>query len=143
MNRRTAISVLAGAGIASIAVSPVASSDDGSDEADVAFELSDYEIVECGTTCRDATAELANDGDDDASDVTVSVTVSADGTDVWESEEDIGTLEAGDTVTREERVDLGYRDAARVRANDGDVDVTTVVESDEEKAEFENEQNVL
>lgn len=143
MNRRTAISVLAGAGIASVAPSTAASSDSDSDDADVAFDLTDYEIVECGTTCRDATAELANDGDDDASDVTVSVTVSADGTDVWENEEDIGTLEAGDTVTREERVDLGYRDAARVRSNDGYVDVRTVVESDEAEAEFENEQNVL
>lgn len=142
MNRRTVLGALTGAGITSVAGfagSSTASDADG----DVAFDLTEYEIVECGRTCRDATAELTNEGDDDATDVTVAVTVSADGTEVWENEDEVDSLEAGETVTREERVDLGFRDAARVRANDGYVDVRTVVESNEAEAEFENEYNVL
>lgn len=143
MNRRTALGVFAGAGITSVAGFAGSSTASDSDEGDVEFDLTEYEIVECGRTCRDATAELTNEGDDDATDVVVSVTVSADGTEVWENEDEVGTLEAGETVSREERVDLGFRDAARVRANDGYVDVRTVVESAEAEAEFETERNVL
>jgi len=101
-------------------------------DADVEFEVTNLEISECGTTCRDATIELTNTGTDTATNVTGTVTVVAGDTHVWEGEEHTVRLEAGDTVTRSERIDLDFRTALAIQNNDRQVTVTTTIESDQQ-----------
>ena len=168
MHRRTAIGAVASVGLAALAGSNAitgderTTDDDGgrsndvrsesdaeayparasANEPDVTFVLGPYRLSACGATCREVTATLTNTGDADATDVRVTVTLAAGDERLWETEESIGTLEAGGSVTQTERVDLGLGAALAVRANDGRVTVTTLVESAQRTDEIVREMEI-
>jgi hypothetical protein len=94
------------------------------------FTLEVVDATECGTTCRDVTAELSNVGDTDATDIVVETTILVAGDEIWTGETDVGTVEAGETETRTERVEISLLEAAAVQSNDGYVTVETEVRWD-------------
>jgi hypothetical protein len=84
-------------------------------------------IESCGTRCRSVTVALSNEGSAPATDVRVSTRITTDGSLVWEGQSDVGSLDAGQTVTRTRTVRVGYVDAARIESNDGVVRIETTV----------------
>jgi hypothetical protein len=99
------------------------------------------ETEPCGQTCRDVTVALTNNRASTATNVTVSTRIfagneTADGSRVWEGQEAVGTLAAGETVTSTRRVELGFGGALAVRNNDGWVTIETTVSSEEETTTF-------
>lgn len=99
-----------------------------------AFAFTIDRIEECGETCRDVTSTLANDGAP-ATDVTVYTRIyvgnGTDGDVVWEGNEPIGDLGAGESYTTTKRVDLSFADALAVRNAGGWITVQTTIQSDE------------
>ncbi|AZH26976.1 hypothetical protein DU502_17045 [Haloplanus aerogenes] len=57
----------------------------------------------------------------------VATEVTTDGSLVWEGRSDVGRLPAGETVTRTRTIEVGYVDAARIKANDGVIRIETTV----------------
>lgn len=112
--------------------------DDGSDGATatpapddgVAFDYRIDEIEECSRTCRDVTATVENVGNETVENVVVEIEISTDGEVIWTGEVTVGTLEPGETFTTTERVEIGYGDALAVEANDGWIEIETVVRHD-------------
>jgi hypothetical protein len=100
------------------------------------------EIVECGSTCREVTATLRNDGSGDAEDVTVTINIYADDDLLWEDTESIGTLEAGGSYTTTKTVDVGFSGGAAIRNNDGYVTIETIIDWDGGEETFENREKV-
>lgn len=100
-----------------------------------AFRTEVERIENCGRTCRDVTGRITNDGDADATGVTVYTRIfvgnGTDGDVVWEGKREIGTLEAGASVTATQRVQLSYAEALAVRGADGWITVQTTVQSDQ------------
>jgi hypothetical protein len=111
-------------------------SGDGSSDADTgpsfAFEID--RIESCGETCRDVTTTLTSE-DAGSTDVTVYTRIYAgngtDGDVVWEGNEPIGDLGAGESYTGTKRVDLSMTDAFAIQQADGWITVQTTIESDE------------
>lgn len=164
MHRRTIVRMITGATITPLAgattdrheAAPTADSDrsdesspiatanrsDGSDDgADVVFELDPYEIEACGFTCRNVTTTITNAGSDDATNVRVSVTVSAADEVRWETDEAVDRLEAGAAITRTKRVDLEFSEALEIR-DEGWLTVETIVESDQQTERFVRETEI-
>ena len=118
-----------------------AESDDGEATATVtpepepAFAFTIDRIEECGETCRDVTSTLINDGDAAATNVTVYTRIYAgngtDGDVVWGGRERVGALDAGDSHTTTERVELSFADALAVESAGGWITVQTTIQSDE------------
>lgn len=100
------------------------------------------EIVECGTTCREVTATLTNNGTVTATDISVTVTLVVDDDSIWQGTESVGTLEPGESVTTIETVDVGIGGAAAIKANDGYVVIETVVDWDGGSRTFRTRQKV-
>lgn len=84
-------------------------------------------IDSCGSRCREVTVALTNEGDAAARDVRAETELTTDGSLVWEGQSEIGRLPAGETVTRTRTIEVGYVDAARIKANDGVVRIETTV----------------
>lgn len=99
-------------------------------------------IEECGTTCRDVTATLSNDGDGDAANVTVTTNIYADGDLIWEGQETVGDLAAGEAFSSTQRVELGYAEALAIENNDGWITVETIVTFDDGREVFVEERQV-
>lgn len=112
------------------------------------FTFSIDDIEECGQTCRDVTSTLTNNENETATNVTVYVRIFAgeDNTDtediVWESTEEVGTMEAGGTFTTTERVELSLREGRKIDQGDGWITVLTTVESDDTTVTFQNSEQV-
>lgn len=121
----------------------------GGDEADLpAFSFEIVAIEECGQTCRDVTVTLYNNQNQTATNVSVDTRIfagnsTAQGDQIWEDTEDIGTMEPGSSVTRTQRVELSFSQAFAVQQNDGWITVVTTVRSDQTTITFENRRNVL
>ncbi|SDJ85608.1 hypothetical protein [Natronorubrum texcoconense] len=111
-------------------------------ESGVSFEGEVVEVVECGRTCREATTTLTNTGTDDATAVQVAATVVAGETLVWETDEEIGRLEAGETVTRTQRIDIDVVSALAIENNDRTVTITTTITSAQRTEQFVTETRV-
>ncbi|ELY37275.1 hypothetical protein [Natronorubrum tibetense] len=111
-------------------------------ESDVSFEGDVVEIVECGRTCREVTTTLTNTGTADATAVRVAATVVAGETLVWETDEEIGRLEAGATVTRTQRIDIDVVSALAIENNDRTVTITTTITSAQQTEQFVTETTV-
>jgi hypothetical protein len=109
---------------------PVDGSDDGTDEGAAHFVIRVQEVEECGQRCRDVTAAVENDGTATAENVTVDARVLAAGDELWRGAADVGTLPAGETATRTERVTIGVFDAAKIQANGGYVTIELTVRWD-------------
>jgi hypothetical protein len=116
---------------------PTSTVDSGSSattaERDPAFAFTVDRIEECGRTCRDVTSTLTNDGAAEATDVTVYTRIYAgngtDGDVVWESREGVGPLDAGESYTTTERVELSLADGVAVGNAGGWVTVQTTIQS--------------
>ena len=111
-------------------------------ESDVSFEGDVVEIVECGRTCREVTTTLTNTGTADATAVRVAATVVAGETLVWETDEEIGRLEAGATVTRTQRIDIDVVSALAIENNDRTITITTTITSAQQTEQFVTETTV-
>ena len=94
-----------------------------------------FEIVTtepCGQTCRDVTVELTNNRNAVATGVTVSTRIFAGNETteqamVWDGQEDVGRVAAGETVTSTRRVELGFSGGIAVQNSDGWVTIVTTV----------------
>jgi hypothetical protein len=110
-----------------------------------AFEI--VGIQECGRTCRDVTVDLTNNRETRATEVTVSTRLFA-GTDttsdalVWTGRAAVGAMDAGETVTRAQRIELGFWGAAAVQARGGWITVETTVTSADTSVTFERAERV-
>lgn len=105
-------------------------------------------IEECGQTCRDVTATITNQQDTSAENVKVYTRIyagnsTAEGDKVWEGLNEVGTLEAGGSATRTDRVELSLTEAGKVQNNDGWITIVTTVESADTTITFKNNRNVL
>lgn len=92
-------------------------------------------VESCGNTCRDVTATLTNQQDQQATGVRVHTSIyagdKASGDPIWEGSEDVGTLDAGGSSTDTQRIELGFMDAAAVQSKGGHITIVLVVKSDQ------------
>ncbi|QCJ47301.1 MULTISPECIES: hypothetical protein [Haloprofundus] len=120
---------------------------DGGDEAvqdayDQPLRFSVGEIEECGTTCRDVTAQVKNTGNESVDEIDVTVRIFADDDEVWDGSVEVGSVDAAETQEQTIRVELGYLDAMKIKQNDGYITVRTTVTTDEGTFEFEERRKV-
>lgn len=88
----------------------------------------DAELVgSCGERCRTVTANLTNTGNDTAENVTTVTTIETGATEIWDREDEVGTLSANESVERTTDVNIGYLDAYRIVQNDGEITINTTV----------------
>lgn len=99
-------------------------------------------IEDCGTTCRDVTASLTNTGTVARSDVVVETRIYAADDLLWRGNASAGRLPVGATYETTERVELGVRDAAAIKRNDGYITIQTVVHSAEGRKVYQERQQV-
>lgn len=99
--------------------------------ADTPLQMRVVRVKPCGSTCRDVTADLYNDGTRDLTNVEVYTTIYAGDEIVWVDAERVGTVAAGDTYTTTKRVRVGAGDVLKIHSNGGAVTIETVLESDQ------------
>lgn len=104
-------------------------------------------IEQCGQTCRDVTVSLDNNRNETATGVTVYTRIyagnSTESSDqIWEGKRDVGTVEAGGSVTETSRVELSYAEAYQVQQNDGWITIVTTVESDDVTITYKERRDV-
>jgi hypothetical protein len=99
-------------------------------------------IQQCGQRCRDVTVTLTNTGQSTASNVRVTTRIFAGDHKVWQGQSDVGTVDAGESVTRTRRVNIGYIDAARIKSNDGYIRVETTIRWDGGSTTFSDRRKV-
>ncbi|KTG10880.1 hypothetical protein AUR64_06770 [Haloprofundus marisrubri] len=120
---------------------------DGGDEAvqdayDQPLRFSVGEIEECGTTCRDVTAEVRNTGNESIDDIDVEVHIFADDDEVWDGNVEVGSVDAAASQQETIRVELGYMDAYKIKQNDGYITVKTTVTTASGTFSFEERRKV-
>lgn len=110
------------------------------------FAFSVDRIETCGDTCRDVTSTLTNRQSDSATNVTVETKIYAgngtDGDTVWTGTESVGTLNADESYTSTERVDLSLTDSYAIEQNDGWATIETTINSDDETVTITEQQQV-
>lgn len=112
------------------------------------FSFTVDSIDECGTTCRDVTATLTNNQDETATSVIVYTRVFAgenntESSDlVYQGNYEVGTLEAGASITTTERVELSFQEALKIDQNDGWITIQTTVDSNETRVTFQDSDQV-
>lgn len=99
-------------------------------------------IEECGTTCREVTATLTNTGEERRTDVVVTTKLLTDGDVIWEGDQEVDTLDSGESFTETRDVDVGFTGAYKINQNDGYVTIRTVVRSDQGTVTFEERRKV-
>jgi hypothetical protein len=115
------------------------------DQPPFSFEIDTIE--QCGETCRDVTATLYNNQQQGASNVSVYTRIyvgnsTAEQDRIWTGDERIGEMEAGDSDTQTQRVELSRREAFAVQQSDGWITIHTTVDSEETTVTVENRRNV-
>lgn len=114
---------------------PTETGPDGRPEAlsdgDSALRMQVVRVAPCGSTCRDVTAKLHNEGAVDLTNVEVYTTIYAGDQIVWVDAERVGTITAGDTYTTTKRVRVAAGDVLKIHSNGGAVTVKTVLEFDQ------------
>lgn len=110
------------------------------------FSVDIESVDSCGQTCRDVTATLENNQEQQATGVSVDTTIfageSTNGDIVWEGSQDVGSLPAGASETDTQRVDLGFMAAAKVQGSGGEITILLVVESDQRSVRFVEHRDV-
>ncbi|MFA9516048.1 hypothetical protein ACERIT_02330 [Halopenitus sp. H-Gu1] len=102
----------------------------------------------CGQTCRDVTVTLHNNQEHAATGVAVFTRIfpGKNNTDtedlLWEGKEDVGTLEAGESYTTTNRIELSFQEARTIDRNDGWITILTTVDSDETTVTFQDNEQV-
>jgi hypothetical protein len=128
-------------------VYPVDGDGEGTTDDQPPFTFEIDSIEQCGQTCRDVTATVYNDQNRTASNVTVYSRIYAGNSTnqsdrIWSGQEQIGTLEAGGSATRTQRVELSASEGFAVQQNDGWVTIRTTVRSERTTVTFVNRRNV-
>jgi hypothetical protein len=127
--------------------SPSGTDGESTDDAGPEFGFTIDRIESCGETCRDVTTTLNNDGGGEATNITVYTRIHAgngtDGEVVWEGTEPVGSLDAGESYTTTERVELSVTEAFAVQQADGWITIRMAVESDQRTVTFTERRNVL
>ena len=77
----------------------------------------------CGPTCRNVTATLRHEGETAATNVSLDMRLTANGTQVWSGTRSIGRLEGDETVRWVQSADVGFGGSGTVLENDGYVTV--------------------
>lgn len=110
------------------------------------FEVDVDEMNECGRTCRDVTSTLSNRQNATAENVTVDTRIyaghGADGKQVWQGSENVGTLEATGSYTTDTRIELSFGDAIAVQRKGGWITVQTTVETADQTVTFTEQRKV-
>ena len=105
-----------------------------------AFDMDIDSVESCGQTCRDVTATITNEQDREATGVTVYTQIfagdSTQGDLVWEATQDVGTLAPGESSTATKRIELGFMDAAAIKAADGKITIRLTVETNRDTETF-------
>lgn len=96
------------------------------------FSFAIQEITECGDTCRDITAAVTNEQSSDASDVTTFTEIYAGNettsdAKIYENEQSVGTISAGETTTTTQRVEFSLTEAVKIRDNGGWITIVTKI----------------
>lgn len=104
-------------------------------------------ITKCGQTCRDVTVTLTNQQNTTATDVTVTTRIYAGNSTakddlVWSGQQDVGSMAAGESVTRTQRVKLSYMEAYAVKQADGWITVVTTIQSEDSTITFKSRRDV-
>ena len=110
--------------------------------ADSRYDFAIERVESCGTTCRNVTARLTNEGSEPRENVRVTTVLYADGQRLWSGNETVGRLAAGETHTSTRRVRLGLGEAASIQGNDGYVTIVTLVRTDDTVVRFEDRRKV-
>ena len=110
--------------------------------ADSRYDFVIERVESCGTTCRNVTARLTNEGSEPRENVRVKTVLYADGQRLWSGNETVGRLAAGETHTSTRRVRLGLGEAASIQGNDGYVTIVTLVRTDDGVVRFEDRRKV-
>lgn len=110
------------------------------------FDMQIESIESCGQTCRDVTATLENQQDQQATGVTVHTRIhegnGTDGDVVWEGTHEVGTLGAGEADTETQRVELSYFDAYEIQQNGGWITIVTSIDTDRRTVTFQERWDV-
>ena len=110
------------------------------------FALRIESVEPCGQTCRDVTATLINQQDQQASGTTVYTRIyegkGTDGDVVWEGSHEVGTLGPGASDTETQRVQLSYFEAIEIQQNGGWITIVTSVDTDRQTVTFREQRDV-
>lgn len=108
----------------------------------VAFRFSVQRIEECGTRCRDVTAQVSNAGGTAAENVVVESRIYAGDDQIWSNEASLGRVESAESNVQTRRVEIGYLDAAKIQRNDGYIRIETTVTWDGGSTTFSERRKV-
>lgn len=110
------------------------------------FAFTIERVEECGSTCRDVTTTLRNEGDAEATGVVVYTRVfvgkGTDGDVVWTGRERVGTLAVGASHTATRRVELSFSEGLAIQRADGWITVQTTVQSDQRTVTYTDPRDV-
>jgi hypothetical protein len=101
----------------------VAGADESASVTIANLELQLRNITECGLTCRNVKYELKNPTSSPVSDLTADISINAGGETVLETEQAIGDVAAGETVTLTDRIEINQSQLTTILENDGKVTV--------------------
>lgn len=107
------------------------------------FAFRIHSIEKCGSSCRDVSTGLVNEGSAPAENVTVEVNVYAGENRVWRDTEEVGTLGPGETYNSTEHVEVGPGEAYQIQQNGGYVTIETVVRYDGGSETFTRRKKVM
>jgi hypothetical protein len=125
-------------GGAGATVEPVNGSNEGSvSEETVELEFEAGETRSCGKTCRVTPLAITNTGTADATNVVSNLTVTADGEELFTGTEEVGTIEASETVLVEQPIDIGVLGGVRFAFSD-QFTITDTITHDDGTREFED-----
>lgn len=100
------------------------------DPANVSFAAEDGEITKCGSTCRTFDYSVENTGSAPARKAKATIEVftpNLDGDKVFEGDQLLGKIPAGETVETAKDVDPGAIDAGKITSNDGNIGIRLTV----------------
>lgn len=97
----------------------------------------------CGDRCRRVVANLTNEMNETAHNVTAVTRITVDGERIWKRNNTLGNVSANESVQRRARVTIGFRETLRIMGNDGRVTLNTTVYWDGGSATFTERRRVL
>ncbi|MBX0322939.1 hypothetical protein EGH21_07850 [Halomicroarcula sp. F13] len=106
------------------------------------FTIDIRSIEKCGETCRDVTVAITNNGGNARENVTVTTNIYAGNDTVWNAEESVGTLASDASRTETKRIDVGLVGGAKIKQNDGEITIETVVRWEGGSATFSERRDV-
>ncbi|WP_135829604.1 hypothetical protein [Halorussus halobius] len=109
---------------------------------DSRYDFAIQRVESCGTTCRNVTARLSNEGSEPREDVRVTTAIYAEDDLLWRGNETVSRLAGGETYTSTRQVTLGLGEAATIQGNDGYVTIVTLVRSPDGVVRFEDRRQV-